>query len=64
VAHIAFGYGPHHCVGAALARLELQIALSTLLARFPTLRLAVPAAELRWRPGMLMRTLEALPVTW
>jgi cytochrome P450 len=64
VPHLAFGHGPHHCVGAALARLELQIALGTLLARFPTLRLAVPAEQLRWRPGMLMRTLEELPVTW
>jgi len=62
--HLAFGHGPHHCVGAALARLELQIALTTMLARFPTLRLAVPAGELRWRPGMLIRTLRELPVTW
>jgi nocardicin N-oxygenase len=64
IPHLAFGHGPHHCVGAALARLELQIALGSLLARFPALRLAVPAEELRWRPGMLMRTLEELPVTW
>ncbi len=64
VPHMAFGHGPHHCVGAALARLELQIALGTLLTRFPTLRLAVPAEQLRWRPGMLMRTLAELPVTW
>jgi len=64
VPHLAFGHGPHHCVGAALARLELQIALGTLLARFPTLRLAVPADQLRWRTGMLVRTLEELPVTW
>ena len=64
VPHLAFGYGPHHCVGAALARLELQTALRTLLTRMPTLRLAVPADQLRWRPGMLMRTLEELPVTW
>jgi nocardicin N-oxygenase len=64
VPHLAFGHGPHHCVGAALARLELQIALGTLLARFPTLRLAVPAEQLRWRSGMLMRALEQLPVTW
>lgn len=64
VPHLTFGYGPHVCVGAALARLELQIALATLLARFPTLRLAVPAEQLRWRPGTLMRTLEQLPVAW
>jgi len=62
--HLAFGHGPHHCVGAALARLELQTALTTLLTRYPTLRLAIPADDLRWRPGMLMRTLEELPVTW
>jgi cytochrome P450 len=64
VPHLAFGHGPHHCVGAALARMELQIALRTLLTSMPTLRLAVPADQLRWRPGMLMRTLEELPVTW
>jgi nocardicin N-oxygenase len=64
VPHLAFGHGPHHCAGAALARLELKIALGTLLARFPTLRLAVPAEQLRWHPGMLMRTLEELPVAW
>jgi nocardicin N-oxygenase len=64
VPHLAFGHGPHHCVGAALARMELQTALRTLLTTMPTLRLAVPADQLRWRPGMLMRTLEELPVTW
>jgi cytochrome P450 len=64
VPHLAFGHGPHHCVGAALARLELQIALTALLARFPMLRLAVPAEQLRWRPGMLIRTLHELPVAW
>jgi cytochrome P450 len=63
-AHMVFGHGPHHCPGAALARLELQLALGTLLARFPDLRLAVPAQQLRWRPGMVMRNLEELPVTW
>jgi cytochrome P450 len=64
VPHLAFGPGPHHCVGAALARLELKIALGSLLARFPALRLAVPAEQLRWRSGMLMRTLEELPLAW
>jgi cytochrome P450 len=61
--HLAFGHGIHHCVGAPLARLEGQIALGTLLARFPRLRLAVPADQLRWAPQLLMHGLTALPVS-
>ncbi|HXT42801.1 MAG TPA: cytochrome P450 [Pseudonocardiaceae bacterium] len=60
--HLAFGHGIHHCLGAPLARLEGQIALGTLLARFPQLRLAVPAEQLTRRPGVLMNGLTALPV--
>ncbi|MDQ4104823.1 MAG: cytochrome P450 [Actinomycetota bacterium] len=60
--HLAFGHGIHHCLGAPLARLEGRIALGTLLARFPRLRLAVPAEQLTWRPGVLMNGLSALPV--
>ncbi|MGH3914665.1 MAG: cytochrome P450 family protein [Pseudonocardiaceae bacterium] len=60
--HLAFGHGIHHCLGAPLARLEGRIALGTLLARFPQLRLAVPAEQLNWRPGMLMNGLLALSV--
>jgi cytochrome P450 PksS len=62
--HLAFGLGTHFCLGAALARLEGQIALGTLLRRFPDLRLAVPPRELRWRPGLVLRGLEALPVAF
>jgi cytochrome P450 len=62
--HIAFGHGAHHCVGAQLARMELQVALGTLLRRLPTLRLAVPETELRWKSGMLVRGPEELPVAW
>ncbi|MGH3546932.1 MAG: cytochrome P450 family protein [Pseudonocardiaceae bacterium] len=61
--HLAFGHGIHHCLGAPLARLEGRIALGTLFARFPRLRLAVPAEELTWRPGVLINGLDALPVT-
>ncbi|WP_026212411.1 cytochrome P450 family protein [Longispora albida] len=61
--HLAFGHGIHYCLGAPLARLEARIALGGLLSRFPDLRLAVPASELEWRPGVLMRGLLALPVT-
>jgi cytochrome P450 len=61
-AHLAFGHGIHHCLGAPLARLEGRIALGTLLARFPRLRLAVPAEQLTWRCSVLMNGLAALPV--
>jgi cytochrome P450 len=60
--HLAFGHGVHHCIGAPLARLETRIALGSLLARFPDLRLAVPADDLRWRPNVLLHGLAALPV--
>lgn len=60
--HLAFGHGIHHCLGAPLARLEGRIALGTLLARFPRLRLAVPAQQLTWRQGVVMNGLAALPV--
>jgi cytochrome P450 len=59
---LAFGHGIHHCLGAPLARLEGAIAISSLLARFPRLRAAVPAESLRWRESMVMHGLEALPV--
>ncbi|HMA47187.1 MAG TPA: cytochrome P450, partial [Frankiaceae bacterium] len=61
-AHLAFGLGVHHCLGAPLARLEGRIALGSLLGRFPRLRLAVPSDELVWRPGVLMHGLATLPV--
>ncbi len=62
--HIAFGHGAHHCLGAQLARLELQVALASLLRRFPRLALAVPADEIPWKTGLLVHGPVALPVTW
>ncbi|WP_030615776.1 cytochrome P450 family protein [Streptomyces fulvoviolaceus] len=61
-ASVAFGHGIHHCLGAPLARLEGQIVISRLFARFPALRPAVDVAELRWRSSLMMRGLEELPV--
>ncbi|MCP2167915.1 cytochrome P450 family protein [Goodfellowiella coeruleoviolacea] len=61
--HLAFGYGPHYCVGAPLARIELRVAFATLLRRFPNLALAVPEDELRWRPSFRSHGLLELPVT-
>ncbi|MEV4844350.1 cytochrome P450 [Micromonospora matsumotoense] len=62
--HLAFGHGPHHCIGAQLARMELQVVLETLLAHTPGLRLAVPESALTWKSGLLVRGLTALPVSW
>ena len=62
--HMAFGRGSHYCLGAPLARLEAQIALGTLFRRLPGLRLAVPRAELEWRPTPGFRRAVALPVAW
>jgi cytochrome P450 len=62
--HLAFGHGVHFCVGAALARVELRIAIASLFKRFPTLRLAAPLDSLKMRSGGLFHRLERLPVTW
>jgi cytochrome P450 len=61
--HVAFGQGIHFCLGSGLARLEAQIAIGTLLRRCPSLRLAVEAGALRWRSGLVIRGLRALPVS-
>jgi cytochrome P450 len=62
--HLAFSQGIHYCLGAPLARMEAQIAFNTLLHRLPDLTLAAPVASLRWRPAIMLRGLEALPVTF
>ncbi|WP_433663957.1 cytochrome P450 [Nocardia sp. CA-128927] len=63
--HLGFGHGIHQCLGQQLARVELRIALPALLSRFPTLRLAVPADEVRMRPDTIgVYGVQRLPVTW
>ncbi|MDI3406021.1 cytochrome P450 [Streptomyces cavernicola] len=63
--HLAFGHGPHLCLGQQLARVEMRVAFSALLARFPTLRLAVPAEEVALRPETAdVYGVKSLPVTW
>ncbi|APU14021.1 MULTISPECIES: cytochrome P450 family protein [Actinoalloteichus] len=60
--HLAFGHGIHYCLGAALARLEGEIAFGRLLARFPDLSLAGEPEALQWRHSTLIRGVERLPV--
>jgi len=64
--HVAFGHGIHHCLGAPLARLEMRLVYQALFCRFPTLKLAVPAEDVRFRiaPSKVVFSLEALPVVW
>ncbi|MFE2042283.1 cytochrome P450 [Streptomyces sp. NPDC059477] len=64
VAHVAFGHGVHHCLGAALARTELRIAYKALWRRFPDLRLAVPLDEVRFYNRALAHGVHRLPVSW
>ena len=60
--HISFGYGPHFCLGAGIARLVGSIGLSTLFERFPDLELAVPAEDLQPLPTFIMNGHRGLPV--
>ncbi|GII95635.1 cytochrome P450 [Sinosporangium siamense] len=64
VPHVAFGFGPHQCLGQNLARLELEIAYSAVLRRFPDLALAVPLEEVPFRTDMAIYGVHKLPVTW
>ncbi|MCK7627821.1 cytochrome P450 [Streptomyces sp. RS10V-4] len=59
--HLGFGHGVHHCLGAQLARLELQEAISALITRFPGLRVA---GDVEWKTQMLVRGPRVLPVGW
>jgi cytochrome P450 len=61
--HLAFGYGVHQCIGANLARVEMQVAFATLARRLPGLQLAVPPDELKFKDADIYGMKE-LPVTW
>ncbi|MEU9255025.1 cytochrome P450 [Streptomyces sp. NPDC048270] len=62
--HLGFGFGLHQCLGQLLARLQLQVLWSTLFARIPTLRLAVPLDDVPFRTDMFVHGVHELPVTW
>jgi pentalenic acid synthase len=63
--HVAFSYGPHHCLGHVMARMELEVVFRLLFERLPSLRLAVPQDEVPLRPATVgLHGVEALPVSW
>lgn len=62
--HVAFGFGTHLCPGAPLARREIELAITSLFARFPDIRLVGDPQELSYRDNSLVYGLNALPVTW
>jgi cytochrome P450 len=62
--HLGFGHGPHYCLGAHQARLQLQVAVKHWLELLPGLRLAVPPEDIEWRSDLLVRGPAALPVRW
>ncbi|MBC2869608.1 cytochrome P450 [Streptomyces mexicanus] len=62
--HMTFGWGGHRCIAMPLAMAELEVAVGRLVERFPDLRLAVPAEEVRWDTGTIRRFPLELPVAW
>jgi cytochrome P450 RapN len=62
--HLTFAFGPHHCMGSHLARLEVRLALATMIERFADLDLAIPAAQVDWATGGMLRSARSLPLAW
>ncbi|MEV1025243.1 cytochrome P450 [Streptomyces sp. NPDC050264] len=62
--HLAFGWGPHQCVGQQLARIELQVVFSTLFRRIPTLRLAADLDDLTFKEDSQAYGIYRLPIAW
>jgi nocardicin N-oxygenase len=62
--HLSFGHGLHFCIGAQLGRIELQLAIGSLLRRLPSLALAIPFEEVPWKIGLFQRGPVQLPVLW
>jgi cytochrome P450 len=63
-AHLGFGHGPHFCLGAQLARMELRVVIGSTFKRFPGLHLAADPDDLSYDTDQALRALDALPVAW
>jgi cytochrome P450 len=62
--HLSLSYGPHRCMGARLAHLEVEVALRAVLDRFPKLQLAIAPEDVAWSRQTFLRSAEELPITW
>jgi cytochrome P450 len=62
--HLTFAHGPHHCMGAHLARLEVKLSIESLLRRFPTLQLDGSPEDVEWSSTSMLRSVVALPLRW
>jgi cytochrome P450 len=61
---LAFGYGPHVCLGSALGKMQVELATIALLQRLPGMRPAIPLDELPWRHDRINCGLKSFPVAW
>ena len=62
--HLAFGGGPHRCVGLALARMEIKVMAREIIKRMADIKLAIPEEDIRYVPTVATRTIESLPITF
>ncbi|GGC02589.1 cytochrome P450 [Novosphingobium endophyticum] len=62
--HVAFGGGPHRCIGLALARMEVKVAAREIARQMKNIRLAIPEDAIRYTPTVATRTIESLPITF
>lgn len=62
--HVAFGGGPHRCIGLALARMEVKVAAREIVRQMKNIKLAIPESEIRYQPSVATRTIESLPITF
>lgn len=62
--HVAFGGGPHRCIGLALARMEIKVAAREIVKQMKNIRLAMPVDQIRYAPTVATQTIESLPITY